>query len=287
MTLPRLEPDSIVLQAELLTPERFAPYGTAIISPFASDLTHFPDEIPQSQHASYQPKAVPANQATALKTSPVSPLTNNYASAGSHHSRNNSAGLMSIFSSFPRKNTYISYDRAHSKESLRLKLGILERHPYTTQTFCPFNYSRSSGQPGQNPTAVPRQSYMLIIVAPSLLQSQGELSRPPDLSNIRAFYAPLAGPQASNMAVTYAPGTWHAPMIVLGQRRVDFLVTQFASGVADDDCQEVLIGDGPDKAQLTSAQLQERRQYGLTSPNVEVDLTFTQDLSNKNHLSKL
>ena len=31
-------------------------------------------------------------------------------------------------------------------------------------------------------------------------------------------------------------------MVVLGLRRVDFLVTQFVNGVPEDDCQEVLVG---------------------------------------------
>jgi hypothetical protein len=31
-------------------------------------------------------------------------------------------------------------------------------------------------------------------------------------------------------------------MAVLGKRRVDFVVTQFVNGVAEDDCQEVLLG---------------------------------------------
>jgi len=44
--------------------------------------------------------------------------------------------------------------------------------------------------------------------------------------------------------VTYAAGTWHAPMVVLGANRVDFIVTQFVSGIADEDCQEVLVGEG-------------------------------------------
>lgn len=46
-----------------------------------------------------------------------------------------------------------------------------------------------------------------------------------------------------DQAVTYGPGTWHAPMAVVGQRRVDFVVSQFANGIPDDDCQEVLLGE--------------------------------------------
>lgn len=42
-----------------------------------------------------------------------------------------------------------------------------------------------------------------------------------------------------SQAVTYGPGTWHAPMVVLGQEAVDFVVVQYANGVALDDCQEV------------------------------------------------
>lgn len=40
--------------------------------------------------------------------------------------------------------------------------------------------------------------------------------------------------------MTYGVGTWHAPMIVLGKRRVDFVVTQFVNGT-EDDCEEVAV----------------------------------------------
>jgi len=38
--------------------------------------------------------------------------------------------------------------------------------------------------------------------------------------------------------VTYGPGTWHAPMVVLGEKPVEFVVVQYANGVASEDCQE-------------------------------------------------
>lgn len=41
--------------------------------------------------------------------------------------------------------------------------------------------------------------------------------------------------------MTYSAGTWHAPMVVLGEQRVDFVVTQFANGIANEDCQEVVL----------------------------------------------
>ena len=46
------------------------------------------------------------------------------------------------------------------------------------------------------------------------------------------------------IGVTYGVGTWHAPMVVLGDKRVDFIVTQWVSGIAKDDCQEVEITEG-------------------------------------------
>lgn len=61
---------------------------------------------------------------------------------------------------------------------------------------------------------------------------------PPDLENLRAFIA------RGGQAVTYGAGTWHAPMVVLGSRRVDFVVAQYVNGVDDEDCQEAAFTDG-------------------------------------------
>ena len=57
----------------------------------------------------------------------------------------------------------------------------------------------------------------------------------PDLANLCAFLAD------GSQAVTYGPGTWHAPMVVLGDKAIDFVVVQYANGVGDEDCQEVLL----------------------------------------------
>jgi ureidoglycolate lyase len=42
-------------------------------------------------------------------------------------------------------------------------------------------------------------------------------------------------------AVTYGAGTWHAPMIVVGDRSIDFVVVQFANDVGIEDCQEIKL----------------------------------------------
>ena len=86
---------------------------------------------------------------------------------------------------------------------IRFAVEILERHPFTTQTFCPLGLASGS-----------TETYYLVIVAPSLEnpiqtgEGGSRLERPPDLNKLRAFIA------HGGQAVTYAPGTWHAPMVV-------------------------------------------------------------------------
>lgn len=65
----------------------------------------------------------------------------------------------------------------------------------------------------------------------------------PDLRRVRAFVA------HASQAVTYGAGTWHGPMVALGEAgtAIDFVVVQFANGVGLEDCQEVLL-EGPAKA---------------------------------------
>lgn len=60
----------------------------------------------------------------------------------------------------------------------------------------------------------------------------------PDLENLRAFVV------RGDQAVTYGPGTWHAPMVVLGDKAIPFVVLQYANGVGGEDCQEVLVRAG-------------------------------------------
>lgn len=152
---------------------------------------------------------------------------------------------------------------ANSRELFRV--SILERHPYTTQTFLPLGLAGADVDTGNhddngdnNDDDDGNDTVFLVIVAPSLASppppqpparaQQSSLStphNPPDISRIRAFVA------RGDQAVTYAAGTWHAPMVVLGSRRVDFVVTQFVNGVADDDCQEVLLGTNQVKVDVS------------------------------------
>ncbi|KAI0473162.1 ureidoglycolate hydrolase [Xylariaceae sp. FL0804] len=139
-----------------------------------------------------------------------------------------------------------------------IQIRVLERHPFTTQTFVPL---ASSGQSGDDDDDDDTERY-LVVVAPSLPPSTSTTSNSngngrggaggaggglPDVQRARAFVA--SGAQA----VTYGAGTWHAPMVALGPRlgrrkeakankkTVDFVVFQFANDVPADDCEEVAL----------------------------------------------
>ncbi|EXJ56435.1 ureidoglycolate hydrolase [Cladophialophora yegresii CBS 114405] len=257
---PSTHPHSHVehLKLEPLTPSSFAEFGTAISSPFPPTLTHPPrtaETIPPPLHAPHQPTAVLANQNSALKTSPISLFVDNYPVRPPTTPR--STPQMSMFSCFPRNLSGIGIDTTPSSSSssggLAFKADILERHPYTTQTFAPLGLSAGESDKG---------SVFLVVVAPSLPGSvkatfpdgtSKVVTKPPDLSRLRAFVA------RGDQAVTYAAGTWHAPMVVLGQKRVDFLVTQFVNKVAEDDCQEVLLGSNSLRVDLKGLGLQDEK----------------------------
>jgi ureidoglycolate lyase len=222
---------SSTLIPEALTPENFAPFGTAICSPIPRDLNVAPQP---SNLPPYNPTPVLANQNSALKYSPISPLIDRYANGPSGQP---SEARMTMFCCFPRKLRTITPD----KEVFDVR--ILERHPFTNQTFVPVDLSSHSkvGDGEDEPV-------FLVVVAPTLKgetatakNEAGEtvtIRDPPDLKNVKAFIA------RGGQAVTYGVGTWHAPMVVLGRRRVDFVVVQHVNGVADEDCQEAAFGEG-------------------------------------------
>ena len=235
MAPPLLSAAHITIYPEPLTPFSFVPFGTAIMSPLAPSQSSIPVNFP-SLHPTDDPKPQIVNQSTALKYSPISPLTNDYASVQPQAPL--SKPQMSLFCCFPRKIVNNSFS-----------VSILERHPFTTQTFSPLGLAAPSATAAATHKEIHKEcggdACYLVIVAPSVhgliaLADGGKtrVHKPPDLQQLRAFVA------TCGQAVTYAPGTWHAPMVVLGKRRIDFLVTQFVDGVADHDCQEVRISDG-------------------------------------------
>ncbi|RMY82359.1 hypothetical protein D0861_07921 [Hortaea werneckii] len=206
-TLPRTSALSRSVPVEALTPQAFEGFGEVVQNP----RTH------AGQPSSLQ--KTEANQGSAEKWLDVTQMRNWY-----HLSSSAKAAevKMNMFVCKPRQLS----DGEGGRKTFAVK--ILERHPFTPQTFIPMGL-------GQEDSTT---SY-LVIVAPTLPLSPGE-PRPkgpglPDLSNLKAFIA------RGDQAVTYGPGTWHAPMVVLGERPIDFVVVQYMNGIGIEDCQEVEV----------------------------------------------
>ena len=184
----RSPPATVPLALQPLTRAAFARFGTAIENPGGA--------------------AESANQGTAQKHARIAPVTAAYPPAAPRASQN-----LNLFSCAPRA----------LPASGVFAVTILERHPYTPQTFIPLALSVAPDAP----------SFYVVIVAPTCARTGM-----PRLAELAAFRC------HGGQAVTYAAGTWHAPMVVVGAARVDFCVLVAENGVPDDDCQEVLIGGG-------------------------------------------
>ena len=217
MDLPAIDSSHspLHIHPQPFTPTSYSHYGTCITAPFPRTIQSYtpPTSLP-TPNPCYptQPTPGPANQATALKTPLISPLTNNYHASTSPST---TKPQISLFSTFPRPPIQ------------PILITHLERHPYTSQTFTPLALATSSS------------TYYLVVSAPTLHnETIAGVQNPPDVSRIEAFVA------RGDQAVTYAPGTWHAPMIVVGRQRVDFVVVQFGNGVPGDDCELVRVGAG-------------------------------------------
>ncbi|KAL9027821.1 MAG: hypothetical protein Q9196_003718, partial [Gyalolechia fulgens] len=216
---PSLPSPTLTIQPTLLSQSTFTPFGTVIECPLPSSTSTLPSPPPRS------PNVVPANQNTALKYLDVTDMRNLYDSAPS---KVPSKAVMNMFSCFPRT---LGNSSALPAGDL-FDVEVLERHPYTTQTFIPL--SASSPEP-----SIPSQ-YLVIVAStlPPTADPPFDTSGPPDLRNLKAFWA------HGGQAVTYGAGTWHAPMVVIGDARIDFVVVQFANGVVEEDCQEVELNAG-------------------------------------------
>lgn len=90
-----------------------------------------------------------------------------------------------------------------------LPVALLERHPASTQVFVPMTARR-----------------YLVVVA--------EGGDRPDLATLRAF---VAGP---HQGVSYAPGTWHHPLVAL-DAEADFACLVWEDGSAG-DCEIAAVG---------------------------------------------
>jgi ureidoglycolate lyase len=229
LQLIMIEPGRLLLEPEVLRQESFSDFGTVIENPA-------PSLIPSNKIVDLPLNAIQANQGSALKYLDVTHMKDYYGTAPSEHS---SKAIMNMFVCAPR-------DLLPSQNSGwkgLFPVEILERHPYTTQTFIPLGLSPLEAW----------QARYLVLVAPSLPPSLANTDLPvppfmkdepglpgrglPDLKGVKAFMA------NGSQAITYGAGTWHAPMVVIGEKPINFVVVQFANGVELEDCQEYSTRD--------------------------------------------
>lgn len=190
---------NISVDAEPLTPEAFAPYGG----------------VHSGNHNVQTLALSAANYGTAVKMHKVAPIVNNYADCPS--------GTPALANWNLFRCLYPQRLFTASGLTLRYTAKVLERHPYSTQTFVPM------GQPQDTPLYV-------VIVA----ESDDSPEKLPVPLLVRAFVC------SGNQAVTYGAGVWHAPMVVIDDTvaHVDFAVLIHENGVADEDCQECYFEPG-------------------------------------------
>lgn len=93
--------------------------------------------------------------------------------------------------------------RCHPWTRFPVRIEALEKHPCSSQLFVPMKVER-----------------FLVIVAPG-----GDA---PDLANVVAF---SGGP---GQAIVYRPGTWHMPLITLGDEPADFVMLVWEDGTRED-----------------------------------------------------
>lgn len=184
------------IRAQKLTPDVFAPFGGVL----SAD-----DQIKNVESSA-------ANYGTAVKIHKVAPIINNYKDcpSGKEPTANWNIFRCSAPKHLLKNGTYTS--------------KVLERHPFTTQTFVPM---------GQD---LHKVSYVVIVAKTDYSTDQNL----PDPNSLQAFVC------QGNQSVTYGPGIWHAPMVVIDEAtpHIDFAVFIHENGVADEDCQECYFEPG-------------------------------------------
>lgn len=160
-----------------------------------------------SSHQLGTVQASSANHGTATKLFKVSPVENKSADTTAN---------FNLFRCSPP--FHLIEDHREEDGGLTYSMKVLERHPLSTQTFIPMGRPRNDA------------SYM-VIVAPSDPDSSKLL---PFVDQSEAFVV------RGDQAVTYGVGTWHAPMIALGDI-TDFAVFIHETGDNSRDTEEVSI----------------------------------------------
>lgn len=158
-----------------------------------------------------------ANYGTAQKIHKVCPIINNYKDC---ESGKPATANWNIFRCTAPKHLITN----KMDGSKMYKAKVLERHRYTTQTFVPMGQDLS------------KKSYIVIVA------KSNRKTTLPNPAQLKAFIC------KGNQAITYGPGTWHAPMVVVDEEvpYIDFAVMIHENGVPDEDTQECYFDPGYD-----------------------------------------
>lgn len=195
-----------IIYCEPLTEYEYKPYGGIISTDVVNDRT------------------VSVNNGTARRTPEVVPTKNLYDEAASQIP---ARAVLNVSLAQPRQ--VQTWDKVienmdHSAKRA-LKVKVLERHRYTTQSFIPMGADIK---------------YLVVVT---------EGGDTPNLDRLRGFIA------SDKQGVCYGPGIWHAPMSVIDQvsrslqlilieheriiwaQPISFAIVQHVNGIPDEDCQ--------------------------------------------------
>ncbi|GMM36774.1 ureidoglycolate hydrolase [Saccharomycopsis crataegensis] len=208
---------STPIKVEPLTIKGFAKFGS-IVSP--------DEEIATSATNTNATATANANYGTAIKLRKVSQVANHFSQSSSPQSQSTN---LNIFRCFPPIHAMSNI----TNHSFQYTGKVLERHRYSSQTFTPMGRARN------------KVGYIVVCC----LSDDDDPNKLPDPQTIEAFYC------MANQAVTYGPGTWHAPMIAVSEGFgsevsvkphdfLDFQVLISENDVDDDDCQECYFEPG-------------------------------------------
>ncbi|KAF3313385.1 Ureidoglycolate lyase [Orbilia oligospora] len=218
---------SISIPVSPLTPAAFAPFGTIIENPRSA------------------PTSATVNQGTAEKYPEISPFVSYAAPSGK-----SASGRLNLFTFIP-----IGLDKSDpARKYLVIVAPTLDlasdgvKHVSRPPPY-PLKEKKRVGIRGSPPYPVPPHGAVETPEAEnSALDTSGTVKPKgrglPDLSNIRAFMC------RGDQAVTYGVGTWHAPMVVLGEGPIEFVVVMYENGVPVEDCEECEIEGGRVKVEI-------------------------------------
>ncbi len=276
-------PVIVQLVAQQLTKEKFAPFGEVIQNPLLGGDSFPTQQLKLDSSEQNLVEALARSSGYGSVHINISALDNFY---GRAPSRKSAQAVLQVATYEPeqssKEKTLDESEDSASNSEQRYEVHALQRHPFTAKTVVPVGVSvfdrttqyliivaptlppsrkrRIRPPPFPPPEPRRRRSVMQILSrarpppfpenpAKPMVGSRQKPRLPgpglPDLQNARAFIA------NASQAVTYGPGVWHAPVMILGTTPVQFVTVQFCNGVPQEDQQAIHPSSIEEQAGLT------------------------------------